>query len=211
MVRKALPLVALALLVIYSAVLILAELLVSQQAVRPFVTDVTGPVTLYGVNTTLSTFLLWGTAVLFFQTAFFTRKEDTSIREYCFWCSQIVLFGLMGFDDRFPQHERLEAVWGVKDLWIFLTLGIAELGALFLLGRIHRATPRARRCILAAAGFFAVMVFVDGFIPGHWVPRLSVEDLSKTWAGVCLFLFGWEVLASRIDPYRVEASASAVS
>ena len=50
---------------LYSVALIGIELCTSQDYVRHYVSDVEGPVRFYAVNTTLSVFLLWATALLF--------------------------------------------------------------------------------------------------------------------------------------------------
>jgi hypothetical protein len=55
----------LVLLGIYSIVLIVIEILVSQEFVRNFFTDITGPVPFYAINTSLSVFLLLATVLTF--------------------------------------------------------------------------------------------------------------------------------------------------
>jgi hypothetical protein len=53
------------LLACYSALLMMTEFRNSQDYVRPFFTDIRGPVFLYAINTTLATTLMWCTAMLF--------------------------------------------------------------------------------------------------------------------------------------------------
>ena len=57
--------IVIALLIAYSLALVGIEWCTSQDYVRNFVCDIDGPVPFYAVNTTLSVFLLWATALLF--------------------------------------------------------------------------------------------------------------------------------------------------
>jgi hypothetical protein len=66
-------------------------------------------------------------------------------------------------------------------------------------------SPAARRWLLGVTLSFLVMTVVDGVVPAERVLRLSVEDLSKTWGGFFLFLFGWEMI--RIQLARREMVA----
>ena len=63
---KSLKLYLLTLLVAYTGALLSIEYRFGQDYVRNYFTDIKGPVRFYAVNTTLSAFLLWAIALLFF-------------------------------------------------------------------------------------------------------------------------------------------------
>lgn len=194
-----------ALVALYSAALLLLEWRTTQQEVRPYFTDLEGPVLFYGVNTTLSVALLWGTGLLC-TVALFLRGEERPwlSRGGRFLLSQIAFFAALGLDDRFMIHERMGGIVGFNDAWLLLATGVAEL-LLLLWYRSQWNSPAARRWLLGAALSFGVMTVVDGLIPAERVLRLSVEDLSKTWSGFFLFLFGWELV--RLQLARREVGA----
>jgi len=194
----------------YSVALILAELLISQDYVRLYLTDIIGPVDtqivpFYAVNTTLTCFLLLGTALLFFLTERFSNREQASLRERLFLRTQVVLFAVLGCDDRFQLHEALGLLLKINDALVIAFWGVLELAALIWLGRIYRRTPKARAFVLTAALLFLAMVLIDGWVPEDLAPRLSVEDLLKMWAIVFLFLFGLEELDVGVRAAKVAA------
>ncbi|EDN67519.1 hypothetical protein BGP_5886 [Beggiatoa sp. PS] len=43
-----------------------------------------------------------------------------------------------------------------------------------------------------------MMVVIDALFPSKMVLRLSLEELTKLWADICLFLFAWEILIHQI-------------
>lgn len=94
----------------YSEVLMAYELSTSQAAVRPFFSDI--PLKderLFGINTTLSTSLLWATG-LCFTIALSFSDASTDRKSLLFFASQVVLFGYLGADDRSQGHEYLPAI-----------------------------------------------------------------------------------------------------
>ncbi|EDN67522.1 membrane protein [Beggiatoa sp. PS] len=63
----------------YSIGLLLIEWQTSQLYVRQFVTDIQGDVFFYAINTTVSVFLLWATALLFGLCLFCFREQERII------------------------------------------------------------------------------------------------------------------------------------
>ena len=100
----------------------------------------------------------------------------------------------LGFDDRFQIHEWLGSRLGIEDALIILALAIVELLLLLTLGKLTERPKGTRYYIYLAALFLGLMILIDGWVPRELVPRLSLEDLSKTWATVFIFLFAWSIL-----------------
>lgn len=191
---------------VYSTSLIAIEVIFSQDVARYFFTDITGPVRFYAINTTLSVFLFWSVALVFAASFVSTYAESRYRKERAFYLSQILVFGYLGFDDRFLIHEWLGGKAGINDALIIFSFGMLEVTLLLLLGEFTgERMKQSRRYIYLAALFFSFMVFIDALVPRELVPRLSLEDLSKTWAGVFLFMFAWTIYYSKINNLKNEA------
>src|SRR5687767_3585699 len=102
-------------LLIYSTVLIGVELATSQDFVRNYFTDISGPVPFYAINTTLSVALLWATALLFVILIAYSESRPELAHERWFYFSQAAVFTLLGSDDRFLLHEKLAYRLGIGD------------------------------------------------------------------------------------------------
>ena len=187
----------LAALSIYSAVLIATELLTSQDHVRQYFTDIEGDVFFFAINTSLSAFLLSGTALLlaFAALAGPTGKVD---RMGWFLLSQAGMFGFLAMDDRFLVHEALAYRLAIGDHFVMLTWAVAETGLLVSLGRPVFVTVRVAALFAAGCAFFALMLSFDALVPHDMVLRLSIEDLSKSWAAACFLGAGWYAARFRL-------------
>jgi len=186
------------LLTIYSVALLYAELKFSQDYVRNYFTDITGPVRFYAVNTTLTTFLLWAIALIFYISMICVDEVDSKKKTLIFYTSQIFLFLYLGLDERFGIHEGLGVITGIEDGFIVLGFGLLEIGLLGCLGDLGKRPRRVKLYLYVAAALFAIMVLIDVFLPPRTILRLSIEDLSKTWAGVFLFMFALEICYGHI-------------
>ncbi len=180
--------IGLGVLTVYSVVLVGIEWNTSQDYVRHFVTDVEGPVPFYAVNTTLSVFLLWTTAVLFGLGCRYGRA--LSDRDRWFLVSQCVVFAFLGFDDRFKVHETLAAKLSIGDHWILLGVAVAEVAFLAVLAGWRLWGSSSGRALVAAAGLFTLMIGIDALGAHDGFLRLSLEDVAKTWAAVFFLRFG---------------------
>ncbi|MEM6459075.1 MAG: hypothetical protein AAF710_06760 [Planctomycetota bacterium] len=178
----------------YSVALLAIELATSQEHVRNYFTDLEGPVVLYGVNTTLSVSLLWGCGLLC-GVAVYLRGDDRpwATRGGRFLCLQAALLAYLGLDDRFLIHERIDGLTGLSNAVVLGGVGVAQL-AVLVWYRAEWDSAAARRCLIAAASLFLVMMVIDALGPAGMVLRLSVEDLCKTWSAFFLFLFGCEIV-----------------
>ncbi len=188
---------AMALLGAYSVGLVVVELQTSQDFVRNFFTDIEGPVPFFAINTTLSVFLLWATALMFLASiaCMDSRPEMASSRWFFF--SQVLVFTYLGCDDRFKLHENLAWRLETWDHYVLITVGLGEVALLWFLGR-RFLQGRARLFLILACLLFAVMLFFDAVAP-HFMPlRLSLEDLAKTWSSLFFFLFAWEIFFDRV-------------
>lgn len=187
----------LALLAAYSGALIATEVSTSQEYVRQFFDDVSGPVPFFAVNTTLTVFLLWGTALMFGVAAALAGERPSRKAAYWFYVSQVAVFVYLGCDDRFKLHELIGRMLDVGDHYILLAVGTIET---LLLATIARPclTSAAWRRLIVAACLFAVMILIDAKAPHDLMLRLSFEDLSKTWSCVAFLLFAWESVRGEI-------------
>ena len=199
--KKAGILVAIA-LAVYSLVLIGVELTTSQDFVRHYFTDIEGPVLFYAVNTTLSVTLLWATALLFLVGVACTTGLPGRSRLCWFFASQAAMFAWLGFDDRFKFHEHVAWRLDIGDHFILLSLAMLEGLLLFLLGRSEILGRGPRRFLLGGVGLFVLMIFFDACVPHDMVLRLSLEDLTKTWANVCFCGFAWQLVRAEIDDLK---------
>ncbi len=183
---------------IYSILLVGIELLHQQDYVRNYFTDISGPVRFYAVNTTLSVFLLWSTALLFAVSVTLTDSSPLHRRTRAFYLSQILIFAYLGLDDRFMIHEWLGVRLKINDALILLGVGLLEIALLFFWGDIRKRSRSIQVNLFLAATFFAVMTGIDALLPSRMMLRLSLEDLAKTWANLFLFFFAWEICQHHI-------------
>ncbi|MDM8568438.1 hypothetical protein QUF50_02775 [Thiotrichales bacterium HSG1] len=185
------------LITVYSIVLLIVEWQTSQNFVRQFLTDIgQHEIVGYAVNTSLSVFLLWATALLFMVSLSCVDKKNT--QQYWFFISQIIMFVYLGCDERFLIHENVGRLLGRNDAYLLLGLGLLEVGLLVWLGNLSEKTQLARKFLYTAALLFAIMVVIDAKFPSKMVLRLSLEELTKLWADICLFLFAWEIMQQQI-------------
>ena len=192
----------------YSGVLLGKELLGTQADVQPYFANLSEPVRLFGMNTTLSMVLLVSAALFFAVRAHLLALADPrAYRERLFSMSQVVVFLYLGLDDRFGLHEAIANAYCLNDAWIQAGLALVEIGCLFGLGRIHAAPRRIQIDLLLAMAAFGVMFVTDAFVPTGWPGRLSVEDLAKVWSGAFFCLFAWDSLG--LDLARFAGSKKA--
>lgn len=190
-------------IILYSVSLMIIEWRTSQPFVRQFVTDIgQGEILFYAINTTLSVSLLWATALLFGICLLFVDRSQQQ-QDYLFYLSQVIMFAYLGFDDRFLIHETIGLWLGRNDAYLVLGLGLIEIGLLFWLGNLRQRSRTARYFLATAAVFFAMMVVIDAKFPAQMVLRLSLEELTKLWADLCLVLFAWEILVQHINKLKI--------
>lgn len=181
----------------YCTFLLWIEWQYGQLALRQYVTDLKGEVFFYGVNTTLNLVALWGTALLF-SIAILMIDREQAPRIYLFYLSQIIFFSYLGLDERFIIHEKMGLWLEINDAYLLFSLGLVELGLLFLWGQCFQQPFRILFWLYSAAILFAVMVFIDAKLPSNLVWRLAFEELSKLGAGLSLFRFAWEIVVNHI-------------
>jgi len=190
------------LLAVYSAALVVQEWNHGLRGVRPYFSDVVGPVAFHSVNTTLSAAMLWAAALVFVMLR---RLDRVCPRRRAFYASQALLFCYVGIDERFMFHEWFDFETGINDTYLFAAIGLLEIGLLIFLGNL-RGLPAAPRCWLAGAALlYGTSAFVDWLEPAGLQVRLALEDLPKTWAGACVFLFAWSMF-DRVAAERQQRS-----
>ena len=191
--------IVISLLALYSVILIGIEANTSQDYVRHFVSDVEGPVPFYAINTTLSVFLLWATALFFGVCLACDRNDPNRRHARWFFLSQILMFAWLGIDDRFKAHEHIGWHLNIGDHYVLIAAAMVEIALLVFLGRsiVFRPAPMLR--LSGAAFFFAVTMFFDAIYPHDAFLRLSLEDVAKTWSALFFCLFAWQLVTERID------------
>jgi len=183
--------------IIYSIGLIYSEINFSTEHIRPYVTDIIGEVFFHGINTTICTFLLWATSLLF---ALIIALEPESIlgsnnNRFCF--SQFLIFFYLGFDERFRFHEYIGDVLNINDAFVLLVIGIVELFLILTWKELKNLKCPIKIFPFIAGFFFGIMLIIDYFVPA--IPcRLSLEDLTKLWGSIAMFIFAWKLIVFRI-------------
>lgn len=175
---------------IYTALLIGLEATTSQQAVRPYFSDIEDVSPLFGINTTVSTFLLAGSALLMLFAASTAHHPQWRQRRH-FMLSQGLVFGFLAADDRFQIHERIGFWLDISDSIVMMAWALIELACLALLFRPQFAPWRAIAFFASGVFLFGMMFVIDTFGAGQGFLRLSLEDLAKTWAGVMFLGAAW--------------------
>ena len=153
----------------------------------------------YAVNTTISVFLLWATALLFAVCMSCEQSTRGCRQTFWFFVSQVAVFAWLGLDDRFKAHEFIARQLSIGDHYVLIAVGLFEIVCLLTLGRevVFRKSILIR--LGAASVLFLVMLAFDAVVPHDAFLRLSIEDVAKTWAALFFCLFAWNVLFTRIE------------
>jgi len=161
----------------------------SQNYVRNYFADIEGPRPLFAINTSLSCSLLGGGALLLVFVV--TCARQLHLKTTLFLWAQSAMLAFLSFDDRFQVHERLGKRIGIDDSLIIAAWGVLEAGLLLSLAR--RVDIPLRSAVYVAIGvvFYAVMLGCDGLLASDMPMRLSIEDLSKSWACAMFFAASW--------------------
>jgi hypothetical protein len=146
--------------------------------------------------------------MLFFVCFLIVADQNGKQRARWFFASQVVIFLYLGFDDRFLIHEMLGPVFHVNDAYVLVAIGAIEVMVIAFLGEFRRAPTVARVHLVLGATFFGLMAAIDAFAPARALLRLSIEDLSKTWSCVFLFLFAMWTCNEHIAELKAAARRS---
>lgn len=196
------------LLVSYSLILIFTEIKTSQNYVHYFYADIEGEVPFYAINTSLAVALMLATSLMFKVNSVLLPFEKINVIQRKFYLSQACFFCYLALDDRFLIHEKLGYILGINDAYIILSLGLTEIAFILTWGNYQQWKESTKSYLFKAAICFAIMVIMDGFFPQEVVLRLSLEDLSKTWANVFLFLFAWDIFRQNTTTLRQPLSTT---
>lgn len=180
---------------LYALIMIITELLTSQQYIRHYVTDISGPVFFFAINTTLSAFLLLGASLLFLLNHSFRRKHTNNNNSFAL--SQVLIFGFLGLDDRFLFHEKTsDLINNIIQIELIVYPGLFLLQAflIFNLAKEYLASPKILINLCFAILFFSVMFVIDIIIPLHWPMRLATEDTAKVLGSFFLLLYAWDAV-----------------
>ncbi|BDI60851.1 hypothetical protein [Qipengyuania nanhaisediminis] len=177
-------------LAIYSAVLVLTEAATSQDYVRHYFADIDGGRPFLAINTTLSTLLLTGGAILLVFAATASGQPPVARRTWLLW-SQAGMLAFLAFDDRFQLQEALAYRIGVADHFIMICWAGIEAALILAFARRDSIPVRAFLLVAAGAGLFAIMMVFDALVAHDAFLRLSLEELAKSWAAAMFFAACW--------------------
>jgi len=183
--------IAISLLAIYSVLLVFVEIWTTQDYVRNYFTDISGPVFFYAVNTSLSVILFFATALMFSICLVMSDKVANQTIEQKFYISQIFLFVYLGLDDRFLIHDLVLPHIGINGDYVLAVLAVLEGVILLKLGNVLNKNKSTKTYFFLAVLFGFLMFIADLLLPSDLVLRLSMEDLCKTWTAFFLLLFAW--------------------
>ena len=182
--------ICIAVLAAYTLALLALEWNTSQDYVRHYFSDIEDGKPFFAINTTISTFLLLGCAMLLAFGALSGVRETVKGANLFAW-SQAGMFAFLAFDDRFQLHEALAYRIGIADHFIMFTWAAVEVAFVALLAR-PRAIPVISAIYFVAGVFlFGFMMVFDALMPHAMPMRLSIEDLAKTWAAAGFFASAW--------------------
>ena len=195
-----------AVLTAYTAALLVTELNTSQDFVRHYFSDIEDGRPFFAVNTTLSTFLLLGSALLLVFAA--TCERDGGRAPPAAWrlaWGQAVLFAFLAFDDRFQLHEALAYRLDIADHYVMACWAALELAVLAAFARLRVVPLRSGLLFAAATGCFVLMMGFDALVPHAMPMRLSIEDLAKSWAAALYFASAWYFARYHLgaDPHAI--------
>ena len=136
-------LILLVALILYTFLILFIEYTQGQEVVRHYVSDVKGEVPFYAVNTTLTTIILVLTAYNF---GLVFLKLDLKNKQYgripLFVLTQIFVFALLAFDDRFMLHETIRKQFQVSDSLLHVVILIIEIIVFFYCKQARWPKPK---------------------------------------------------------------------
>jgi len=198
--------IAISLLAIYSIMLIFVELWTTQEYVRNYFTDISGPVFFYAVNTSLSVILFFATALMFSICLVMSEKVPNLTIEQKFYISQVVLFVYLGLDDRFLIHDLVLPHVGINGDYVLAVLAVLEGMILLKLGNVLNKNKPTKTYFFLAVLFGLLMFIADLLLPPELVLRLSMEDLCKAWTAFFLLLFAWAHFEKELKQLKSSSS-----
>ncbi len=184
-------------LILYSCLILFIEYTQGQSVVRNYVSDIEGKLPFYGVNTTLSTIFLVLTAYNFGLVFFkMDLKAKSQRRMALFVLTQIFVFLLLAFDDRFRLHESIRTYLDVSDSLLHVLIALLEMVVFIYCKQINWPLAKRDYYLITGGFLFVVMFMIDRYGSSTGFMRLSFEDITKFWSVVFLFLYSFQFLKS---------------
>lgn len=156
----------------------------------------------HAVNTSLSVWLLLGTALLFAVSASCVRGVPSLRRAHLLYLSQAMMFAYFAIDDRFKIHESVGDIIGIGDHFVLLAAAFVQILFLAKLGGVALLRSPGRGWLLAGWALALVMISIDALAPHDALLRLSTEDLAKSAAALAIFLWAWDTLSRRLKALK---------
>lgn len=188
----------------YCLGLVITEWLTSPQYVENFFTEIRGPVMLYGINTTFSSFFLLATSMMFVLALVMERNQDYTPEYTRFFFAQFIIFFYIGMNDRFYFHE----IFALKTPIIEALTYSILFGILLLIyltwGLNFLKHPKISSNLFLALLFFLFTAILDTLhtvaIPFH----ASLVGITKTLSCVFIFLFSWDIVFLQIQQLKTK-------
>lgn len=188
-------------MIMYTLGILILSLINFEGWVMPLYEDIYGPSYLFALNTTLTMFFLWASAILFIVNVMVESMLENRTRKIIFYLSQTIIFFYLGFDDRFRIHEGIGDILFFDDAYVIIILGIIEFLILVFYEKILRQPLIRWRYLLIAGILFVIMAVADlKSLPleEYGINDTLIEDIPKTWAGFFLMLYPVDILLFRI-------------
>jgi hypothetical protein len=161
-------------LALYSGGLVRIEALYGQDALRPYVTDIDGPIGLYAVNTTLSASFLLGGAIIWMATTQLPGGPAAPRRRR-YAVLQAAVLGALAFDDRFMGHEVIGSRTVIDETLLLGGAAVVQLVLLVVYRDVAVPDRLALGLILSAGAASGGMLLIDVFGGQDATLRLAAE------------------------------------
>lgn len=180
-------------LLLYSIIIFGLELISGQQYVREYLDDIKGEVIFYGINTTINTILLTIISYTFILCKVNYMQLNKGKKSFLpFLVLQFTVFLYLAIDERFIVHERIGYILGIADEYLLVLIGVFELIILYKWNELNWTNNLKSYALYFGGLFFGIMILIDYFGGQNTIMRLSLEEISKTWAIFFLFIYSLE-------------------
>lgn len=188
------------LLFIYSSGIVVISF-VKPLWIEPIFDEIRGPFVFFAINTSLTMFFLWASALLFIVNTFAESILENRTRIIVFYIIQAAILFYLGLDERFMFHERAGDATGLDDVIFLLGIVIVELMLLIFYFKIFSQEFRKWRILVWAGILIGITLITD--IKYFHTDKFSlllmlIEELAEVWASFLLMLWPVEIILRRV-------------
>ena len=188
-------------LFIYSAILLGYEIIGYHEQIKFVYANIVQPLKVnsgniyfYAINTSLVTFLLFGTVIILVISLIYHANKSGEI---LFYWSQIILFVILGLCERFLTFSNAYQLFDIHP--DFILVALATLESFIVLVYLNTFLPQEtfRSYFYKAIVFFVIILGMDAldiFFKDKLILKVFIKNISKSWFSLYIFLFFWEIL-----------------